>query len=284
MAADPNLPGTLFRFGIFEANPATGELWKQGVRLKIQEQPFQVLLALLERPRELVTREALHQRLWKDETFVDFDHSLNTAVNKLREALGDSAGSPRFIETLARRGYRFLAPVEVVAPAPAVGQPDAAMPTASPEVTEAFASTREVAAKALPRPSRKWVRLLFELVQLMYISFYVAVLWEWDATVTVITGFAAKTWFVYLGGVLITALVGLAVRLYMFSAVAFDFRGFGRQFHNLFPFVALLDYLWALAPLLLAHKIGLTLALAATVGLLFLPTGQRTLIRMAYER
>src|SRR5687767_10329455 len=162
MAAAPNLPGTLYRFGIFEANPATGELWKKGARLKLQEQPFQVLLALLERPGELVTREALQQRLWKHDTFVDFDHSLNTAVNKLREALGDSAGSPRFIETLARRGYRFLAPVEVVAPAPAVGQPDSAMPTGSPEVPEAMAPTREITP--LLRASRKWVRLLFELV------------------------------------------------------------------------------------------------------------------------
>jgi cholera toxin transcriptional activator len=282
MAAAPNLPGTMYRFGTFEANPATGELWKKGVRLKVQEQPFQVLLALLERPGELVSREALQQRLWKDDTFVDFDHSLNTAVNKLRETLGDSAGNPRFIETLARRGYRFLAPVEVVAPAPAVGQPDEAMPTAEADVPEALAPTREVSP--LPRASRKWVRLLFELVQLMYIVFYVAVMSEWDATVSVITGFAPRLWHVLVAGVLITALVGLAVRLYMFSAVAFDYRGFGRQFHNLFPLVALLDYLWALAPLLLAHKIGLTLALAATVGLLFLPTGQRTLVRMAYER
>lgn len=282
MAAAPNPPGTLYRFSVFEANPATGELWKKGVRLKIQEQPFQVLLALLETPGELVSREALQQRLWKNDTFVDFDHSLNTAVNKLREALGDSASSPRFIETLARRGYRFLAPVEVVAPAPAVGQPGEAMPTASPEVPEAFARAREISA--LPRASRKWVRLLFELVQIMYISFYVAVLWEWDATVVVLTEFAPTLWYVLVAAALITALIGLAVRLYMASAVAFDFRGFGRQFHNIFPFVALLDYLWALAPLLLAHRIGLTLALAATVGLLFLPTGQRTLVRMAYAQ
>ena len=282
MAAAPNPPGTLYRFGLFEANPATGELWKKGVRLKIQEQPFQLLLALLEHPSELVTRESLQQRLWKNDTFVDFDHSLNTAVNKLRDALGDSANSPRFIETLARRGYRFVAPVEIVAPAPAVGQPGEAMPTAAPEVTEAFAPTRDISS--LPRPNRKWVRLLFELAQIMYICFYVAVLWEWDGTVAVLTTFAPTFWYVLVAAVLITALTGLAVHLYTASAVAFDFRGFGRQFHNIFPFVALLDYLWALAPLLLAPRIGLTLALAATVGLLFLPTGQRTLIRMTYER
>src|SRR5580704_6687171 len=105
----------IFRFGAYEADPGSGELRKSGVRLRVQEQPFQVLLVLLERPSEVVTREELRQKLWPADTFVDFDHSLNTIVNKLREALSDSAANPRFIETLARRGYRFLAPVEFVA-------------------------------------------------------------------------------------------------------------------------------------------------------------------------
>src|SRR5262249_8390355 len=101
-----------YRFGVFEVNPATGELRKSGVRIRLQEQPFQVLLALLQQPGEVVTREELRQKLWPADTFVDFDHSLNTAVNKLREALGDSAANSRYIETLSRRGYRFLAAVE----------------------------------------------------------------------------------------------------------------------------------------------------------------------------
>ncbi len=100
------------RFGVFTADLAAGELRKNGVRIRLQEQPFQVLAYLLERPGEVVTREELRQKLWPADTFVDFDHSLNTAVNKLREALGDSATSPRYVETLARRGYRFLVPVE----------------------------------------------------------------------------------------------------------------------------------------------------------------------------
>ena len=94
----------ILRFGAYEANPATGELRKGGSRVRLQEQPFQVLVMLLERPGELVTREEIQQRLWGAETFVDFDHSLNTAINKLRETLSDSAGEPRYIETLARRG------------------------------------------------------------------------------------------------------------------------------------------------------------------------------------
>src|SRR5438874_5085509 len=101
----------LLRFGAFEADVQTGELRKHGVKLKFSGQPFQVLAILLERPGEVVTREELQKRLWPD-TFVDVERNLNTAVNKIREVLGDSAESPRYVETLPRRGYRFIAPVE----------------------------------------------------------------------------------------------------------------------------------------------------------------------------
>src|SRR5438552_1221873 len=101
----------LLRFGTFEVDVYAGELRKQGVRIKLQEQPFRVLTLLLQRPGEVVTREELRSSTWTADTFVDFDNSLNTSINKLREALGDSADSPRFIETLPRRGYRFIAPV-----------------------------------------------------------------------------------------------------------------------------------------------------------------------------
>jgi DNA-binding winged helix-turn-helix (wHTH) protein/tetratricopeptide (TPR) repeat protein len=108
----PETPGlTVLRFGVFEADVRSGELRKQGVRIKLQEQPFQVLTQLLKRPGEVVTREELRAQLWQSDTFVDFDNGLNTSINKLREAIGDSADSPRYIETLPRRGYRFIAPV-----------------------------------------------------------------------------------------------------------------------------------------------------------------------------
>ena len=96
------------RFGVFEVDLRAGELRKHGVKLRLQEQPFQVLAMLLERPGETVTREELRNRLWTAETFVDFDHGVNKAVNRIRDALGDSATSPRFVETVARRGYRFI--------------------------------------------------------------------------------------------------------------------------------------------------------------------------------
>jgi DNA-binding winged helix-turn-helix (wHTH) protein/predicted Zn-dependent protease len=110
MSLEARSPAVL-RFGVFEVDVRSGELRKQGVRIKLQDQPFHVLTVLLQRPGEVVTREELRNQNWPADTFVDFDNSLNTAINKLREALGDSADSPRFIETLPRRGYRFIAPV-----------------------------------------------------------------------------------------------------------------------------------------------------------------------------
>jgi Tol biopolymer transport system component/DNA-binding winged helix-turn-helix (wHTH) protein len=127
-------------FGLYEVDLQAGELWKAGFRIKLQGQPFKVLTALLERPGQVITREELQLRLWGKDTVVDFDHSLGTAINKIREALGDSAENPRFIETLARRGYRFIAPVGYV---PAEGTPQ---PVSEPDKE---AASTESAAPAL---------------------------------------------------------------------------------------------------------------------------------------
>src|SRR5258707_6903232 len=125
MGKDLGIPVTdhgndLVSFGSFEADLRAGELWRNGSKVRLQEQPFQVLTVLLEKPGEVVTREELRNRLWPADTFVDFDHGLNAAVKRLRDALGDSAENPRFVETLARRGYRFVAPV--------AGRPNGASP------------------------------------------------------------------------------------------------------------------------------------------------------------
>src|SRR6516162_3357935 len=115
------------RFDSFEVDLRTGELRKGGHRIKLQEQPFRVLSLLLRMPGELVSREDLHQELWPADTFVDFDHGLNSAIARLREALGDSADKPRYIETVAKRGYRFVAPLSnhaaVASPSPAPASP-----------------------------------------------------------------------------------------------------------------------------------------------------------------
>src|SRR5580693_4569485 len=130
------------RFGAFEADLHSGEVRKSGNRVKLQDQPFKVLQILLERPGDLVSREELQTRIWPEETYGDFDHAVNVAVGKLRTALGDSADNPSFIETVPRRGYRFVARLERTQIEPA--------PPAPPE---------EIVVPITPTPSRgrKWV-------------------------------------------------------------------------------------------------------------------------------
>src|SRR3954468_18501343 len=109
--ANELLRAQTWRFGTFEFDSRTGELRKQGIRIRLQEQPRQILTLLLEHRGELVTREQVQRRLWPDDTFVNFENAINTAVRKLREALADNADNPRFVGTVARQGYRFLAPI-----------------------------------------------------------------------------------------------------------------------------------------------------------------------------
>src|SRR5437016_8863143 len=132
------------RFGVFEVNLRSGELRKHGLRLRVPGQPFKILVFLLERPGGVVTREELQKSLWPDDTFVDFEHSLNSAIKKLRAVLGDSAEYPRYIETLPRLGYRFVAPVDASeVPLVAVGGKGSAPQQASAhhELSDAGKST-----------------------------------------------------------------------------------------------------------------------------------------------
>jgi TolB-like protein/DNA-binding winged helix-turn-helix (wHTH) protein len=144
-----------FRFGVFEVDPQARELRKGGVRIKLENQPFEILEALLENPGQIVTRGELQRRLWDEGTFVDFERSLTKAVNKLRMALSDSAATPRFIETLSRRGYRFLAPVAVLGDQPPVA---AAEEPARPDSGDglAAAGTPESAKPGRWRWLQRW--------------------------------------------------------------------------------------------------------------------------------
>src|SRR5450755_1724336 len=108
----PSYGTRVVRFSVFEVDLRAGELRRNGIKVKIQNQPFQILAMLLERPGEIVTRDEMRARLWPVETFVDFDHGLNSAIRRLRDTLGDSAESPTFVETLGHRGYRFVSPIE----------------------------------------------------------------------------------------------------------------------------------------------------------------------------
>ena len=260
------------RFGIFEADFVSGELRKNGIRIRLQEQPFQVLAMLLARPGEMVTREQLRARLWPADTFVDFDHSLNTAVNKLREALGDSAANPRFVQTVARRGYRFIAPLRED-PTPAADGNGAA-----PRVVNALHPELEV-----PAPRRGLTRGLFLLIQVMYLLFYLEALLHWQE-VHELAGLFLPGWggFFIAIAVLVSGGIGIPLRCYLISAAAFDYRRLGDKFQRLFPSILSLDLTWATAPFLLAHEIGFGAAFAVTAALLYLPFSQRTLVRMAY--
>jgi len=153
---DPALVSHVVHFGVFEADLRSGELCKHGLKVKIQEQPFRVLAMLLEQPGQNVTREELRKKLWPADTFVDFEHGLNAAINKLREALGDSADNPRFVETLHRRGYRFIAPVEAHHPL-AHPSESRAVGVESPPGSEG--DQREVVVGAVREPPlrKRWI-------------------------------------------------------------------------------------------------------------------------------
>lgn len=295
----------ILRFGVFEADLSAGELRKSGAKLRLQGQPFQVLALLLERAGEVVTRDDLRQQLWPSDTFVDFDHSLNTAINKVREALGDSASSPRYVETLARRGYRFIVPVqnlevdtahEIPARAEAGGSVSARStpgggpnPAAGdlpvPSVSSVPAAPPFHPELEVPIPHRAITRGLFLLAQVMYLAFYLAALRKLHVIQDIADSFLPAWGATALAGaVMVTAGIGIPLRCYLISAASFDYQRLGEKFRQIFPFVLILDELWAVAPFLLMQKIGLGPAFAASAALLYLPFSERTLVRMAYVR
>lgn len=288
MPAPPN-PIRVARFGVFELDVNAGELRKSGVRLRLQGQPIQVLTLLLERAGEVVTREELRQKLWAADTFVDFDHSLNTAINKVREALGDSASTPRYVETLARRGYRFIAPVQGPVQSPqqsgaSVESPVAVSIPAAPHPPNP-APVPLHPELDVPIPRRSITRGLFALIQGMYLCFYLAALFHLH-DVQRITDAALPPWAAttLAATVMVTAGVGIPLRCYLISAVGFDHQRLGEKFRQIFPAVLALDQLWAIAPFLLMERIGLGAAFAASAALLYLPFSERTLIQLAYAR
>jgi len=279
--------GKIVRFGLFEADLLSGELRKNGSLIRLQEQPFQVLTLLLERPGEMVTREDLRTKLWPADTFVDFDHSLNTAVNKLREALGDTASNPRFVQTVARRGYRFIAPVHddgISLVAPATPTPAPVDPAITVSADTAIPSAAVLHPDLeVPVPRRGLTRVLFLLIQVMYLAFYLVALFRWQEVHQIADSFLPGWGAVAIvTAVLVTAGIGIPLRCYLISAVGFDHRRLGEKFRRLFPAILALDQLWAVAPFLLAQNIGFGGAFATTAALLYLPFSERTLVRMAY--
>jgi DNA-binding winged helix-turn-helix (wHTH) protein len=274
-----------YRFGAFEADAITGELRRQGIRIKLNAQPFQVLLALLDRPGELLTREQIARELWPDGTFVDYEHGLNSAVNRIREALGDTASSPRFVETLARRGYRFVAPVERIglidrpppvpeAPTPAAPEQTAAGHKPGPGLFRGILPTPE----ELPNTSHNVVQTLFVLLQLMYVGFYVGALANLPEIEELFSPLPRESQIV--GVMVVTAAVLIIARAFLISAAFLRPPRAREKLLRMWPFLLPFDELWSLAPVLLLHHISIGLALACTALLVYSPFAQRSLILM----
>jgi len=262
----------IYRFGVYEVDLSSGELRKSGVRLRLPDQAFRVLVAMLERPSEVITREDLRTKLWPDGTFVDFDHGLNTIINKLRETLNDAAANPRFIETVARRGYRFIAPVEF-------GGTRASPPSEPHDLSQASSASLLTTVNEVPVADRRNVRFLFLLMQIMYLIFYVTALARLSHIQDLLEQFSSARWIT--AALVVSASIGIPVRLYLTSAVAFDLAELSPKFNRLFPVILLLDGLWAGAPFLLVQQIGVGLALAASAALVYAPFAQRSLLLMA---
>lgn len=284
-------PARRYRFGAFEADSATGELRRQGILIKLNAQPFQVLLMLLARPGQLLTREEISQELWPDGTFVDYEHGVNSAVNRIREALGDAAGNSRFVQTLARRGYRFVAPVERIAQdgsssstaleppsAPAQDQIVAEQPAATVELEGRVFGRILASPEELPKASFPLVQTLFVLMQLMYVGFYVGALANLAEIEDLFSALPrASQAFTVL---IVTAAILIPVRAFLLSAVLFRAPGAREKFLRIWPFLLALDELWSLAPFLLLHHINFGLALACTTLLVYSPFAQRSLVLM----
>jgi cholera toxin transcriptional activator len=274
-------PSRRYRFGAFEADASTGELRRQGIRLRLNAQPFQVLCLLLDRPGELLTREAIASELWPDGVFVDAEHGVNSAVNRIREALGDSAASPRFIETLARRGYRFVAPVQRIdgrgtdpAAAPATaGQASVNDPSPDPPRASILATPEE-----LPKVSHPVAQNLFLLFQAMYLAFYISALANLAEIQELIAPLSRPT--LLFTTLIVTAAILIPVRAFLLCAVLFRAPRLREKYLRVWPFLLPFDVLWSLAPFLLLHHINFGLALAATALLIWSPFVQRSLILM----
>lgn len=281
--------GRRYRFGTFEADTSTGELRRQGLRVKLNAQPFQLLALFLENPGKLLTREEIARELWPDGTFVDSEHGVNSAINRIREALRDPATNPRFIETMARRGYRFVAPVERIAGAraPALTESAAQSLVATPPTeTGSDAATVETglldrilaSPEDLPKSPYPVVQTLFLLLQLMYLGFYVGALANLAEIGDLLSALPFATFILIV--VIVTAAAMIPVRVFVITATLFRAPGLREKFRRVWPFLLPLDVLWALSPFLLLHHIHFGVALACAALLIYSPFAQRSLVLM----
>lgn len=288
-------PAARYRFGVFEADASTGELRRQGIRIKLNAQPFQVLMMLLEQPGKLLTREEIARELWPAGTFVDSDHGVNSAINRIREALSDTASNPRFVETLARRGYRFVAPVERIgaegAPSrtatgrdsESIVQPETVLNSAQSgpfgAVSPEKIRRRILSSPAeLPKASYPVVQTFFLLLQFMYLGFYIGALSNLPEIGDLLSALHRAS--LALTVLVVTAAILIPVRVFVITAAFFRAPGLREKFLRIWPFLLPLDFLWALSPFLLLHHIHFGVAVACTPLLVYSPFAQRSLVLM----
>ena len=270
-----------YRFGVFEADASTGELRRKGIRIKLSGQPFQLLCLLLSQPGRIFTRQEICGELWPEGTFVDYEHGVNSAINRIREALGDSAGNPRFVETLPRRGYRFIAPVQkgIDGEAPPTVPTEVRAPIATDEFLQLDDAGHILSTPdELPRVSRRVVRLLFILLQLMYLGFYVGALANLVEIEDLLSTLPLASKALVL--LVVTAAILIPVRAFILSGVLFDAPGMRAKLLKIWPFLLPFDQLWSLSPFLLLHHINFGLALACTTMLVYAPFAHRSLVLM----
>ena len=252
------------RFESFELDLHTGELCKDGSRVHLQDQPARLLALLASRSGTLVTRDEIQHELWKDGEFVEFEHGINTAILRIRKALDDTSETPRIIQTLPRKGYKFIAPVNVIEP---VLQP-------APDP-----NTKKGPNEFVLPVSVNLSRSLFLLAQVPYVGSYLAAFYyldELDAALGRTFGFIPVRYS--LPAVLMLALIGFAVRIYLIGLVGWGHTDAGPRYRTLFPFVFVLDAFWAATPLLI-HRVGHLLPWAGLILMAWLIFGQRTLMR-----
>ena len=230
-----------------------------------------------------MTREEIQEALWGEDQFVEFDHAINTAVKKIRTALDDDAEHPRLLETLPRKGYRFIGSVEHVSLNALAGTGPSAEPVAMEQTGDPSLTPMDSVEAETALLSTGVARALFVVIQVGYLSLYCSTLYYIERLGEVFSTFEVTVPDQILSLIMVTAMCGIAVRLYLVSSVGLAHPAAGLQFQRLFPALLFLDGLWAVSPLLAGLRIGFGLALAAAAGLAYLPFSQRTLIRNIYS-
>ena len=272
-------PAPRYRFGTFEADSGTGELRQRGMLVRLNGQPFQLLMLLLDRQGALLTREEISDALWPDGTVVDFEHGVNSAINRIREALGDSAANPRYVQTLARRGYRFVAPVERVEAASSGGRVRRIEEAVESVDRRTGGLSRFLAtSEDLPKTPPRIVQAIFIALQGMYLAFYIGALANLREIQTLLLPLERASQIFML--LVFSAASMIPVRTFLICAVLFRAPALRAKFLKLWPFVLLLDVIWSLSPFLLLHHINFGLALACTTLLVYSPFAQRSLMLM----